>query len=46
MVSDELGRGAERRYCYLRAALDAGSDPDIDGWKRIWSMLFELRDLK
>jgi hypothetical protein len=30
----------------LRAALDAGSDLDIDGWKRIWSMLFELRDLK
>jgi hypothetical protein len=30
----------------LRAALDAGSDLDIGGWKRIWSMLFELRDLK
>lgn len=30
----------------MRSALDAGADLDTDGWKRIWSMLFELRDLK
>ena len=30
----------------LRTALEAGDYLDIDSWRRIWSILFELRDLK
>ena len=30
----------------LRTAHDAHSELGIEGWKRIWLMLFELRDLK
>eukprot|EP00339_Tiarina_fusa_P025497 CAMPEP_0117064884 /NCGR_PEP_ID=MMETSP0472-20121206/45332_1 /TAXON_ID=693140 ORGANISM="Tiarina fusus, Strain LIS" /NCGR_SAMPLE_ID=MMETSP0472 /ASSEMBLY_ACC=CAM_ASM_000603 /LENGTH=1197 /DNA_ID=CAMNT_0004785235 /DNA_START=66 /DNA_END=3658 /DNA_ORIENTATION=+ len=30
----------------LRTARDAHNEIGIDGWKRIWLMLFELRDLK
>jgi len=30
----------------LRTALDAGDHLDKDGWRRVWSILFELRDLK
>ena len=30
----------------LRAALEAGDHLDVDGWRRVWSILFELRDLK
>ena len=30
----------------IRTALEAGEDLDEDGWKRLWCILFELRDLK
>lgn len=30
----------------LTTAVEAGEDLDEDGWKRVWSILFELRDLK
>jgi hypothetical protein len=30
----------------IRTALEAGEDLDQDGWKRVWSIIFELRDLK
>jgi hypothetical protein len=30
----------------IRTALDAGEDLNGDGWKRLWSILFEMRDLK
>lgn len=30
----------------LRMALEAGEDLDQEGWKRVWSIIFELRDLK
>lgn len=30
----------------LRVAQDASNDLGIDGWTRLWAMVFELRDLK
>jgi hypothetical protein len=30
----------------LRIARDATDEIGVDGWKRLWLMLFELRDLK
>lgn len=30
----------------LRTALESGDHLDMDGWRRVWSILFELRDLK
>jgi len=28
----------------IRTAVEAGEDLDVDGWKRFWAILFELRD--
>lgn len=30
----------------MRTALEAGEDLDVDGWQRVWAIIFELRDLK